>query len=162
VIRRCRDDERGAILAIVNAAAEAYRGVIPADRWREPYMPAEELDAEIAAGVVFWAHEHEGALTGVMGIQRVRDVQLIRHAYVLPSEQGSGVGRALLDHLIEHAEAPLLVGTWAAAAWAIRFYERNGFTLVPPARKDELLRTYWDIPDRQIATSVVLERAPRS
>ena len=157
MIRPCRDDERPAILAIVNAAAEAYRGVIPADRWHEPYMSAQELDAEIAAGVTFWGGERDGALAGVMGIQRVRDVQLIRHAYVDPAAQGGGVGRALLEHLTGRAGAPLLVGTWAAAEWAIRFYVRNGFTQVSPARKDELLREYWDIPDRQIATSVVLE-----
>jgi GNAT superfamily N-acetyltransferase len=131
--------------------------VIPADRWQEPYMPAQEFDAEIAAGVVFWGSERDGALTGVMGIQAVRDVQLIRHAYVLPAAQGAGVGRALLEHLVGRSDAPLLVGTWAAAEWAIRFYERNGFTLVAPTRKDELLREYWEIPDRQIATSVVLE-----
>jgi GNAT superfamily N-acetyltransferase len=160
VIRACRDDERDGILAIVNTAAEAYRGVIPADRWHEPYMPREELDAELAAGVVFWGDERDGELTGVMGIQHVRDVQLIRHAYVLPAAQGSGVGRALLEHLTARAEAPLLVGTWAAATWAIRFYERNGFALVTPQRKDDLLRDYWDIPARQVATSVVLEFRP--
>jgi len=159
VIRPCCEKDRPAILAIVNAAAVVYRDVIPADRWHEPYMPARELDAEIAAGVVFWGHESDGALTGVMGIQRVRDVELIRHAYVLPEAQGDGVGRALLEHLIERADAPLLVGTWAAAEWAIRFYARNGFTQVSPQRKDELLRTYWAIPERQVATSVVLERA---
>lgn len=158
MIRPCCENDRTAILAIVNAAAGVYRDVIPADRWHEPYMPARELDAEIAAGVVFWGHERDGALTGVMGIQRVRDVELIRHAYVLPEEQGGGVGRALLEHLIERADAPLLVGTWAAAEWAIRFYARNGFTQVPPQRKDELLRAYWNIPERQVATSVVLER----
>jgi N-acetylglutamate synthase-like GNAT family acetyltransferase len=97
-----------------------------------------------------------------MGIQRVRDVHLIRHAYVLPAEQGTGVGRALLEHLAGQIDGVLLVGTWATATWAIRFYERNGFELVSPARKDELLRTYWDIPDRQIETSVVLELTPRA
>jgi GNAT superfamily N-acetyltransferase len=158
LIRPCRDDERPAILEIVNAAAEAYRGVIPADRWHDPYMPAQDLDAEVAAGVVFWGYERDGVLAGVMGVQRVRDVELIRHAYVAPDAQGDGVGRALLEHLIERAAAPLLVGTWAAAEWAIRFYARNGFTQVGPARKDELLRAYWDIPERQVATSVVLER----
>lgn len=122
-------------------------------------MPEDELDAEIAAGVVFWGFERAGALTGVMGIQRVRDVELIRHAYVEPAAQGEGVGRALLEHLVERADAPLLVGTWATAEWAIRFYARNGFTQVSPQRKDELLRAYWDIPERQVATSVVLERA---
>src|SRR5438034_2250996 len=142
-IRPCRNDELTAILRIVNAAAEAYRGVIPADRWHEPYMTADELGAEIAAGVVFWGDERAGELLGVMGIQRVRDVHLIRHAYVLPAQQGSGVGRALLEHLAEQVEGPLLVGTWAAATWAIRFYERNGFGVVSTARKDELLSTYW-------------------
>jgi N-acetylglutamate synthase-like GNAT family acetyltransferase len=123
-------------------------------------MPREELNGEIAAGVVFWGYERDGRLTGVMGIQRVRDVQLIRHAYVLPAEQGSGVGRELIAYLAERADAPLLVGTWAAATWAIRFYERNGFALVTPQRKDELLRAYWDIPERQVETSVVLELTP--
>jgi GNAT superfamily N-acetyltransferase len=160
VIRRCRDEDRAAVFDIVNQAAAAYRGIIPADRWHEPYMPRDELDGEIAAGVVFWGYECHGRLTGVMGIQRVRDVQLIRHAYVLPAEQGSGVGRELIAYLAERADAPLLVGTWAAATWAIRFYERNGFALVTPQRKDELLRAYWDIPDRQVETSVVLELTP--
>jgi len=160
VIRRCRDADRAAIFDIVNQAAAAYRGIIPADRWHEPYMPRDELDGEIADGVVFWGYERDGRLTGVMGIQRVRDVQLIRHAYVLPAEQGSGVGRELIAYLAERADAPLLVGTWAAATWAIRFYERNGFALVTPQRKDELLRAYWDIPDRQVETSVVLELTP--
>jgi len=157
-VRPCRDDERAAILAIVNAAAEAYRGVIPADRWHEPYMPAEELDAEIAAGVRFWGYEADGALVGIMGIQPVRDVDLIRHAYVLPGDQRRGVGGALLEELVRGATRRTLVGTWAAAEWAIRFYERHGFALVSPARKDALLRRYWSIPDRQIETSVVLER----
>jgi GNAT superfamily N-acetyltransferase len=155
-IRRCRDDDRPAILAIVNAAAEAYRGVIPADRWHEPYMGADELDGEIATGVVFWGYEDEGGLVGVMGIQTVGDVDLIRHAYVRPGRQRGGVGGALLRHLRDRASRPMLVGTWAAAGWAIRFYERHGFELVSPERKTELLRTYWSIPERQIETSVVL------
>jgi GNAT superfamily N-acetyltransferase len=159
-IRPCRDDERPAILAVVNAAAEAYRGVIPADRWHEPYMPPAELDEEIAAGVVFWAHERDGALVGVMGIQQVRDVDLIRHAYVDPRAQRRGVGGALLEHLVAAATRPLLVGTWAAAGWAVDFYRRHGFEQVSPARKSELLRTYWTIPERQIEASVVLERRP--
>ena len=157
MIRPCRDEERDAILAIVNAAAEAYRGVIPADRWHEPYMSRDELDAEIAAGVAFWGYD-DGALSGVMGIQPVRDVVLIRHAYVAPSRQGRGVGGALLEHLAAAISGPLLVGTWAAAEWAIRFYRRHGFALVPRERTAELLRTYWDIPERQIETSVVLRR----
>jgi GNAT superfamily N-acetyltransferase len=155
-IRPCRDHERAAILAIVNAAAEAYRGVIPADRWHEPYMPAAELDAEIAAGCEFWGYEADGGLLGVMGIQPVRDIVLIRHAYVLPASQGRGVGGELLEHLLASAARPVLVGTWAAAEWAIRFYRRHGFEPAP----QDLLRTYWTIPERQVETSVVLSYAP--
>jgi GNAT superfamily N-acetyltransferase len=159
-IRPCRADERDEILAIVNAAAEAYRGVIPEDRWHEPYMPREELEAEIAAGVEFWGYEDDGTMLGVMGIQQVRDVDLIRHAYVVPDSQGRGIGTALLEHLLARAERPLLVGTWAAAEWAIRFYERHGFEYVGRERTAELLRDYWDIPERQIETSVVLAQRP--
>jgi GNAT superfamily N-acetyltransferase len=156
-IRRCRDDERGAILAIVNAAAEAYRGVIPADRWHEPYMPAGELDDEIAAGVEFWGYEADGgALVGVMGIQRLHEVDLIRHAYVVPGGQRRGVGGALLEHLAGSTTRRMLVGTWTAADWAIRFYRRHGFEVLSPERSAELLRAYWTIPERQIETSVVL------
>jgi GNAT superfamily N-acetyltransferase len=156
VIRLCRADEGGAILAIVNAAAEAYRGVIPADRWHDPYMPRQQLDAEIMAGVRFWGREIDGALVGVMGIQSVGDVDLIRHAYVLPERQGAGIGTSLLRHLRELADRPMLVGTWAAAEWAIRFYERNGFIRVSDSARADLLRRYWTIPERQIETSVVL------
>jgi GNAT superfamily N-acetyltransferase len=159
-IRPCRDDERAEILAIVNAAAEAYRGVIPADRWHDPYMAAEELDAEIAAGVAFWGYEAGGALLGVMGVQPVGDVDLIRHAYVRPGSQRRGVGGALLEHLARPATRRLLVGTWAAAEWAIRFYRRHGFEPVSREEKDRLLKTYWTIPDRQIETSVVLTLEP--
>jgi len=159
-IRLCRDNERTAVLAIVNAAAGAYRGVIPPDRWHEPYMPREELDGEIAAGVVFWGHEEGGQLLGVMGLQAVRDVDLIRHAYVRPESQGRGIGSALIRYLRALTTRPMLVGTWAAADWAIRFYERHGFRLVSPARKAELLKAYWSIPDRQIETSVVLANPP--
>ena len=155
-IRRCRDDDKEAILAIVNAAAEAYRGAIPADRWHEPYMPAAELDGELAAGVEFWGYEADGALVGVMGIQPVRDVDLIRHAYVAPGSQRLGVGGALIDHLMRSATRPVLVGTWAAAEWAIAFYRRHGFVQVSPEEKTRLLREYWTIPERQIETSVVL------
>jgi len=159
-IRRCRDDERESILAIVNAAAEAYRGVIPADCWHEPYMPARELDDEIAGGVSFWGVERDCALIGVMGIQPVRDVDLIRHAYVLPEHQRRGVGAALLGHLRGLSTRQMLIGTWAAADWAVRFYQRHGFELVPPERKTALLKTYWTVPDRQIETSVVLANPP--
>jgi GNAT superfamily N-acetyltransferase len=159
-IRPCRDDERPAVLAIVNAAAQAYRGLIPADRWREPYMTSSELDGEIAAGVAFWGYEADGVLVGIMGIQPVRDVGLIRHAYVSPDSQRHGVGSALLEHLARSATRRMLVGTWAAADGAIGFYSRHGFEQVSPERKDELLKTYWNIPDRQIETSVVLAKPP--
>jgi GNAT superfamily N-acetyltransferase len=145
-------------LAIINAAAEAYRGVIPADRWHEPYMSPEELDAEIAAGVEFWGYELDGQLLGVMGIQPVRDVHLIRHAYVAPAAQRRGVGGALLEHLLAEMDGRVLVGTWAAAGWAVDFYLRHGFVHVGPALTRELLHEYWSIPERQVATSVVLER----
>jgi len=160
MVRPCNDDERPAILRIVNLAAEAYRGVIPADRWHEPYMPGSELDEEIAAGVVFWGYEADGELLGVMGIQTVRDVDLIRHAYVLPGRQRGGVGSSLLDHLVAVSTQRMLVGTWATAEWAIRFYRRHGFELVTPEQKTALLRRYWSIPERQVETSVVLARPP--
>ncbi|MDX6672986.1 MAG: hypothetical protein QOH11_404 [Solirubrobacteraceae bacterium] len=159
-IRPCGDDERTAILAIVNGAAEAYRGVIPADRWHEPYMDLGELDGEIAGGVAFWGYESDDTLLGVMGIQPVHDVVLIRHAYVAPGSQRRGVGGALLAHLRRLTAERMLVGTWAAADWAIRFYRRNGFELVSPERKTALLQTYWTIPDRQIEASVVLANPP--
>jgi N-acetylglutamate synthase-like GNAT family acetyltransferase len=159
-IRRCRDDERAAILAIVNAAAEAYRGVIPADRWHEPYMPETELRQEIATGVEFWGLETDAGLIGVMGVQPVRDVDLIRHAYVKPGSQRSGVGAELIDQLRRASTRRMLVGTWAAATWAISFYERHGFALVARERAAALLRTYWTIPERQIETSVVLANPP--
>jgi GNAT superfamily N-acetyltransferase len=161
-IRPCRDDENEAICAIVNAAAEAYRGVIPVDRWREPYMPLAELEGEIAAGVEFWGYEDEGALVGIIGVQPVRDVDLIRHAYVSPGRQRQGVGAALLAHLMRSATRRTLVGTWADAGWAIGFYQGQGFELVSPEEKTELLREYWTIPDRQIETSVVLAKPPLS
>jgi GNAT superfamily N-acetyltransferase len=157
-IRPCRDDERPAMLAIVNAAAEAYRGVIPADRWHEPYMSRDELDGEIAAGVRFWGYEDDGALVGVMGIQPLGEVDLIRHAYVAPRGQRRGVGGALLAHLATPRQT--LVGTWAAAEWAIRFYRQHGFEPLSRERSAALLKTYWTIPDRQIETSVVLARPP--
>jgi GNAT superfamily N-acetyltransferase len=161
-IRPCRDDERAAILDIVNGAAEAYRGIIPTDRFGDPYMAADELDAEIAAGVGFWGYEDDGVLVGVMGIQPVRDVDLIRHAYVAPARQRGGVGAALLEHLTDGTSRRVLVGTWAAAEWAIRFYRRHGFALVNRERGAELLRQYWTIPERQIETSVVLAKPPLS
>ena len=159
-IRPCRAADNEAIFAIVNAAAEAYRDVIPADRWHEPYMPMSELEDEIAAGVEFWGYEDDGELVGVMGIQDVGEVDLIRHAYVLPGLQGRGSGARCWSGSLQTPTRPLLVGTWAAAEWAIRFYERHGFEPVGRERSAELLRSYWDIPERQIETSVVLAKPP--
>jgi len=159
-IRRCNSDDYATVLAIINAAAEAYRGVIPDDRWHEPYMPLDDLLSDIAAGVAFWGYEVDGALGGVMGFQSVHDVDLIRHAYVLPGNQRCGIGGALLGHLRRLTRRRILVGTWAAADWAIRFYRRHEFALVSPASKSTLLKTYWTVPDRQIETSVVLANPP--
>ena len=155
-IRPCRSEDRTAIFEIINAAAEAYRGVIPADRWHDPYMGLQELDAEISAGVAFWAYEREGMMIGVMGVQSVRDVDLIRHAYVRPNSQRGGVGAALIEHIRSRSVRRMLVGTWAAATWAIAFYQRHGFVLVSSEERTALLKKYWTIPDRQIETSVVL------
>jgi N-acetylglutamate synthase-like GNAT family acetyltransferase len=155
-VRRSTPADSQAMLAIINDAAQAYRGVIPADRWHEPYMPGEELASEIAAGVEFWIAEHEGAMAGLMGIQDKGDVALVRHAYVSPALQRGGVGKALLAHLRTLVHKPILIGTWSAANWAIDFYRRNGFELVEPEEKNRLLRKYWAIPERQVETSVVL------
>ena len=148
------------MLGIINTAAAAYRGAIPADCWQEPYMSAAELHAELAAGVEFWGHEEQGTLVGIMGNQTVRDVDLIRHAYVRPEWQRRGVGAALIVHLRTLTPRRMLVGTWAAASWAIRFYERHGFRLVAPHSTRSLLETYWRIGERQLETSVVLANPP--
>lgn len=155
-IRRIEVRDLDAALAIINQAAQAYRGVIPADRWHEPYMPREELQSEIADGVMFWVAEEDGRLSAVMGIQDKGAVALVRHAYVAPTAQRKGVGTRLLRHVASLAQQPLLIGTWADASWAIDFYRRNGFALVSKTQKDDLLRTYWSIPERQVETSVVL------
>jgi len=147
--------------AIINDAAQAYRGVIPTDRWHDPYMTREALAHEIEQGVVFSGFEEEGQLLGVMGLQPVKDVTLIRHAYVTSARRGEGIGGKLLGHLLERTPGPILVGTWAAAEWAIRFYEKHGFRQVSQAEKNRLLRTYWSIPERQVETSVVLIHATR-
>ena len=156
MIRRCEDSEIDTIYSIVNEAAMAYKGVIPPDRWKEPYMPEEELKHELDDGVVFWGYEEGGGLVGVMGIQPVQDVTLIRHAYVRPARQNQGIGGQLLATLGEQTACPTLVGTWAGATWAVRFYEKHGFRLVSTEEKDRLLRKYWSIPKRQVETSVVL------
>ena len=158
MIRPLRPEETDLSLAIINTAAQAYRGVIPADCWHEPYMSLKELENELEAGVTFWGQEDDGRLVGVMGRQDLGEVTLIRHAYVHPDWQRRGVGQKLLDALLSGVSGPVLVGTWAAAHWAVRFYENHGFTLVSPQEKDRLLRSYWTISDRQIETSVVLAR----
>ena len=158
IVRRCQPADFEAMYAIINDAAQAYRGVIPPDRWHEPYMPREELAHEIRQGVVFWGLEEAGVLVGVMGLQPVKDVTLIRHAYVANARRGEGIGGKLLEDLLQMTAGPILVGTWAAAEWAIRFYENHGFRRVTPAEKDRLLRKYWAIPERQVETSVMLER----
>ena len=156
--RLCTNADFNSLLTIINDAAQAYRGIIPADRWREPYMSAQELATEIQEGVIFWGLEQAGELVGVMGIQDKSEVTLIRHAYVLSSAQGSGVGSRLLTHLETLTNKPILIGTWASADWAIRFYQKHGYTLTSEAEKDRLLKTYWSIPARQIETSVVLAK----
>ena len=156
MIRRCNESEFDSIWAIVNDGAQAYKGVIPADCFVEPYMSADELRHEIADGVEFWCEEENGELIGVMGIQSVQDLALIRHAYVCTGHQRKGIGALLLAHLLSLATAPVLIGTWADATWAIRFYEKHGFKVVTPREKDLLLKRYWTVSERQIETSVVL------
>jgi N-acetylglutamate synthase-like GNAT family acetyltransferase len=156
MIRRCSNQDFELIWAIINDGAYAYKGIIPKDCWTEPYMSTEELQEEIDEGVVFWGYEETGTLVGVMGLQQVRDVTLIRHAYVRTSSQKRGIGTHLLSHLRELATGPVLIGTWADASWAIRFYEKHGFQIVGAQEKDQLLRQYWTVPERQIETSVVL------
>lgn len=156
MIRPCSAGDIPEILTIINDGASAYRGVIPADRWHQPYMPREELEHEIAAGVEFSGWDEAGRLAGVMGLQPVKDVLLIRHAYVRTAQRQLGIGGKLLKHLVASADRRMLVGTWKAASWAVRFYEKHGFRLVGDEEKNRLLRTYWTVPDRQIETSVVL------
>jgi len=158
ICRLSSSSEFNSILHVVNDAAEAYRGVIPEDKWKEPYMSAKELRGEIESGVEFYGWMEDNVLVAVMGIQPVNDVTLIRHAYVLTNRQRRGMGKKLLKYLLSLARtSEVLVGTWEAAYWAIRFYEKHGFRLVSREEKDRLLRKYWNIPERQIETSVVLE-----
>ncbi len=156
MIRKCDGRDLETIYSIINDAAKKYNGFIPKDRWKVPYMPLEELKHEIEGGVVFWGYERNGELIGVMGIQHVKDVTLIRHAYVHPSDQGKGVGSNLLSFLCKKTTRPILIGTWADAVWAVRFYENRGFGLVSPKDKNRLLKKYWSIPESQVQTSVVL------
>jgi len=159
MIRRCDDHDFESVWVIINDGAQAYRGTIPEDRWTEPYMSQEKLQHEIDDGVVFWGYEDAGKLLGAMGLQQVKDVTLVRHAYVRTSSQKRGVGAQLLSHLRLLTERPVLIGTWADAVWAIRFYERHGFQMVSTTEKDRLLKQYWTIPERQVETSVVLADA---
>lgn len=156
MIRKCRDSDLAVIYSIINDAAQAYKGVIPQDCWKEPYMAEEELIEAIVTGITFWGYEEVDELAGVMGIQPVQDVTLIRHAYVRPDVQNRGIGGKLLAAICRLTARPLLVGTWRDATWAIRFYEKHGFRLVSFEDKESLLRRYWSIPNRQIVASVVL------
>ncbi len=156
MIRQCDSGDFEAIYEIINDAAQAYKGIIPADRWKEPYMSKKELEHEIDEGVVFYGYEEAGQLSGVMGIQHMHDVTLVRHAYVPTTKQNHGIGKRLLSYLREQTDCPVLIGTWAAAVRSIHFYEKNGFRLVSELDKDRLLRKHWSIPKRQIETSVVL------
>jgi GNAT superfamily N-acetyltransferase len=158
MIRRLLPSDFDVILNVINDAAQAYKGVIRDDRWKEPYMPAEELREEIESGVTFYGWVEDGNVLGVMGIQRVKYVTLIRHSYVITERQRQGIGGKLLEHLKRLAETPeILVGTWENATWAISFYQKHGFQLVSRREKDRLLREYWTIPEEQIEASVVLK-----
>jgi N-acetylglutamate synthase-like GNAT family acetyltransferase len=160
MIRPCDEKDLPALYAIINDAAQAYKGIIPADRWHEPYMPMHQLKEEIVEGVRFWGYEQDGELVGVMGIQDRGEVELIRHAYVKTARRNTGIGGLLLDHLQSATRKPILIGTWATATWAVRFYEKNGYRKLSRQETDRLLRKYWNIPERQIETSVVLASPP--
>ena len=155
-IRQSEAADFDVILSLINDAARVYRGIIPSDRWRDPYMPVDELSHEIADGVIFWIAEDDGEVLGVMGVQDRGDVTLVRHAYVSPAQQRKGIGLKLLRHIEALTTKPILIGTWADASWAIDFYRRNGFSLISPDETPRLLKAYWAIPERQIETSVVL------
>ncbi len=156
MIRRCTEGDLNEMYTIINDSAQAYKGVIPDDRWHEPYMRLGELKREIEDGVQFWGFESEGDLLGVMGIQDKGEVNLIRHAYVRTRSRKAGIGTELLRYLQAMTDKPILIGTWADAAWAIRFYEKNGYRLLSRPETERLLRRYWNIPQRQVVTSVVL------
>ena len=156
MIRPCDAADLETLFTVINDGARAYAGIIPADCFHTPYMSQEDLAREIALGVRFWGFEQSGLIAGVMGIQNVRDVTLIRHAYVRSASQGQGIGASLLASLLQLTTKPVLIGAWAEALWAVRFYQRRGFELVSPEEKRRLLQTYWTVSPRQIETSVVL------
>ena len=160
VFRQCGEREFDFVYFIINEAAVAYRGLIPEDHFKEPYMSRQEFRSEIGDGVEFWGYEENDALRGVMGIQRMQDVVLIRHAYTRTEFQGNGIGSQLLKFLLTKTKRPVLIGTWTGATHAIGFYQRHGFTLVPDEVKDKLLKKYWQVPDAQIDGSVVLANVP--
>ena len=155
-VRLSKNSDFEVIYSIINDAAEVYKGIIPEDRWKVPYMSRDELRHEMDEGVVFWGCEEDCKFIGVMGIQHIQDVTLIRHAYVRQARQNQGIGGELLSEVRKQTSSPILIGTWADAVWAIRFYERHGFRLVSQKEKDRLLKKYWSIPERQVETSVVL------
>jgi N-acetylglutamate synthase-like GNAT family acetyltransferase len=156
MIRKCKDVDFKAIYSIINDATQAYKGIIPEDRWHEPYMSEDKLRHEIADGVIFWGYEEESELIGIMGIQNVQDVTLIRHAYVRTVRRNQGIGGSLLSYLRKLTNSPILIGTWADAVWAVSFYEKHDFKMVTQQEINRLLKKYWSIPERQIETSVVL------
>lgn len=156
MIRLCGVSDVESIYNIINDAAQAYKGIIPEDRYHEPYMTLNELQEEINKGVMFWGYEIDNVIVGVMGLQEKGEVALIRHAYVSSNQQSNGIGGKLLTYLLSLTKKPLLIGTWESAFWAIGFYEKHGFQLVTRESKETLLRQYWHVPDKQIQTSVVL------
>ena len=156
MIRQCIESDFETIYKIINDAAKAYQGVIPNDRWHDPYMSRDELSQEIQDGIIFWGSEKDGLLAGVMGIQDKGNATLIRHAYVRTMVRNQGIGTTLVRYLETATNKPVLVGTWRAATWAISFYQKNGYQLVSEEEKNMLLKKYWMIPERQIETSVVL------
>ena len=162
MIRACSAQDFDQILSTINDGAQAYQGIIPADCLKNPYMSGEELRHELASGVEFWGYEQDGILLGVMGLQSVKDVSLIRHAYVRTLARRSGIGARLLSHIKALTTRPILVGTWASAAWAVRFYQKHGFEVVSHAEKEKRLRTYWTVSERQIEISLVLSHMQNS
>ena len=156
MITKSNDNDFSTILEIINDSSTAYKGIIPEDRWKEPYMSEEELKVQINEGVEFWKYEENNEILGVMGIQQKQDVTLIRHAYIRTMARQKGIGGKLLKHLIQTTQYPVLIGTWADASWAIRFYRKYGFRELNENEKNKLLKRYWTIPERQVETSVVL------